>query len=138
MYKLNSELEGYEAGFVNVYSIMKEEGFSLGGGWEYDYGCVDKALDERNTVWLRVPFEVTHGTFEGDTDESDAVIQLSTPFVLRHLYEDGLDQDARVGVATALFNQFQSPVDKDAELDSKWIAIAEEQLNRLEQRLKSL
>lgn len=138
MYNLKSNLEGREEAFVNLYPIMKEQGFALGGGWEYDHGYMDKGMDEKQTVWIRIPFVVTHGTFQGDSPESDAIVQLGTPFLLRHLYKEGVDSDAQVSVASAMFNQFQSPVDEDAEIDKRWIPEAEQELDKLQQSLDSL
>ncbi|WJH34951.1 YugN-like family protein [Paenibacillus sp. CC-CFT747] len=103
------------------------------GNWEYDHGYFDANLDEAQKIWVRIPFTVIHGTFDGDTKESDAVIRLGKPFALKHLYEEGLDNEARPMVSAALVNQFQDPVDKDAEIEQKWLDEAENLLKRVEQ-----
>jgi hypothetical protein len=132
MILLESELINREAAFVNISRNMEENGFSLGGNWEYDHGYFDRNLDEEQKVWLRIPFTVTHGTFDAESPESDAVILLGQPFVLKHLYEDGLDEEATPRVAGSLIDQFQEPVDKDADVEVAWVSEAQQNLKRLE------
>ncbi|WNQ10192.1 YugN family protein [Paenibacillus aurantius] len=133
MITLTSALENKQAAYVNIQSYLEDYGFTIGGNWEYDHGYFDANLDEAQKIWVRIPFTVIHGTFDGDTKESDAVIRLGKPFALKHLYEEGLDNEARPMVSAALVNQFQDPVDKDAEIEQKWLDEAENLLKRVEQ-----
>src|SRR5690606_27895293 len=111
---------------------------TLGGNWDYDHGYFDRSLDERNTVWLRIPFQVTRGNFEGDTGTpEDTMIELGSPFVLKHLYEDNIDQEGQSGVMRGLIDQFQDPAQPDAELEEKWIRIAEQELSKAEAAILS-
>lgn len=135
MIPISSSLEGREAAFANLEDYLGQYEFTLGGNWEYDHGYFDRYLDEEHKVWIRVPFQVTGGTFDGDSDSTDAVVKVGQPFVLKHLYNDGLDRQADVMVTKALVNQFQSPVDKDAPLERQWVEKAEGLLRKVEQGL---
>lgn len=135
MIPLDSKLENREAAFTNLNDFLGRYEFTLGGNWEYDHGYFDRYLDEEHKVWVRVPFTVTHGTFDGDSDASDAVVKLGQPFLLKHLYNDGLDSKADAMIYKALVNQFQTPVDKDAPVEGKWVDEAMELLSRVEQGL---
>lgn len=135
MIPLTSKLENREAAFKNVRDYLGQYEFTLGGNWEYDHGYFDRYLDEEHTLWVRIPFAVTHGTFDGDSDASDAVVRLGQPFVLKHLYNDGLDRQADVMVYKALVDQFQSPVNKDAPVEPRWVEEAESLLRKVEQGL---
>jgi hypothetical protein len=135
MIPISSSLEGREAAFANLEDYLGQYEFTLGGNWEYDHGYFDRYLDEEHKVWIRVPFEVTNGTFDGDSDSTDAVVRLGQPFVLKHMYNDGLDRQADLMVTKALVDQFQSPVDSDAPLERQWVEKAEGLLRKVEQGL---
>ncbi|AEI45274.1 YugN-like family protein [Paenibacillus mucilaginosus] len=132
MIPLNSSLTSREEAYGQVRSYLQQHGFSLGGNWDYEHGSFDRSLDEVQKVWLRIPFQVTHGALDGDTDATDAVIQIGQPFVLKHLYNEGLDPEAKGMTFGALIDQFQEPVDKDAPVEPKWAAQAEELLRKVE------
>jgi hypothetical protein len=132
MIPIPSPLEKKEAAFVNIYGQLSRHEFTLGGNWEYDHGYFDRYLDVEHKVWIRIPFQVTSGTFDGDSSSSDAVIQLERPFVLKHLYNDGLDLKADTMVYKALVDQFQAPVDKDAAVEDEWVKEARHVLDRVE------
>ena len=121
MIAISSELENYKDQFVKLNDSLEEFGFSLGGNWDYEQGCFDRYLDEAHKVWLRIPFLVTSGSLDGLSDSTNAVVQLGKPFVLKHLYNDGLDQEAAPNVYASLVNQFQEPIDKDAKVEDKWL-----------------
>lgn len=135
MISLTSTLEQREAAFANWNDYLGQYDFTLGGNWEYDHGYFDRFLDEERKVWLRIPFRVTHGTFDGDNPDSDAVVRLGKPFILKHLYNDGLDGEAKPQIYGALIDQFQDPIDKDASVEQKWVEKASELLRKLEQGL---
>ncbi|GIP34314.1 YugN family protein [Paenibacillus sp. J2TS4] len=135
MIPISSSLENREEAFVNLYRSLQEIDFTLGGNWEYGQGSFDRALDEKQQMWLRIPFQVTHGTFDGDHDSSDAIIQLGQPFALRHLYRESSDPQADMQIMGGLINQFQTPVDKDAEIGQEWADKAREIVQEVEQHL---
>jgi hypothetical protein len=132
MKPLDSELERVQESFDKVRSELSRHDFTLGGNWDYDHGYFDRNLDEAQKVWLRIPFEVITGRIEGDTEATDAVVQIGTPFVLKHRYNEGLDPEAPVETAGGLVNQFQSPVEPDAELEDRWIQQASALLKEIE------
>lgn len=132
MHPLSSRLTGQEQEFAPVQSALAERGFALGGAWEYDRGSFDCALDEGNKVWLRLPFRVTNGNLDGETAENDAKIRFDEPYVLKHLYNEGLDAEAQPRTFGALFDQFQDPVEPDADIEPRWIDEARERLEEVE------
>ncbi|MEK8126974.1 YugN family protein [Paenibacillus filicis] len=131
---LESKLVGVEEPFDKAISVLQPLEFALGGNWDYEHGCFDRYLDEGHKVWLRIPFEVTHGLLEGEHGGTGTVIQLGSPFVLKHLYNEGLDAEAQIRVVGALIDQFQEPVDKDAPVEDKWIDQARSLLQEVENR----
>ncbi|ANE48569.1 hypothetical protein SY83_22330 [Paenibacillus swuensis] len=134
MITLTSQLENKELAYNDANTYLSRHGFSLGGGWDYKQGVFDHALDEANKVWLRIPFEVTRGELDVDADASDAQVKLGTPYVLRHVYreDDNPDPDAQPKIAGALFDQFQKPLNPDANIDDKWLNQAKEHLSKAE------
>ncbi|SDC01813.1 YugN-like family protein [Paenibacillus sp. UNCCL117] len=134
MVPLDSKLAGIEEPYDKAAGVLQEFEFSLGGNWDYEHGCFDRSLDEGHKVWLRIPFEVTHGVLEGENGGVGTVIQLGSPFVLKHLYNEGLDEEAQVRVVSALFDQFQEPVDKDAPVEGEWVDQAKLVLKEVESR----
>lgn len=132
MIPLTSSLEQREAPFTYWSDYLRQHEFTLGGNWEYDHGFFDRYLDEAHKAWLRIPFQVTGGAFDGDSADSDAVVTLGKPFVLKHLYNEGLDIEASPKVYGSLLDQFQEPVDKDAEVDSRSLERAKQILRDIE------
>jgi hypothetical protein len=133
MIALTSGLENQVEGFINLSDYLGQFDFTLGGHWDYDHGYFDRHLDEAHKVWLRIPFEVTSGTMDGMSDESDAVVKLGAPFVLKHLYNEGLDPEASPSIYGSLINQFQEPIDKNAEVEGHWVKQAEHIIKEVEQ-----
>jgi hypothetical protein len=136
MIAITSKLENHVEEFVNLNDYLGKFEFTLGGNWDYDHGYFDRYLDEAHQVWLRIPFQVTSGTMDGITDDSDAVVKLGTPFVLNHIYNEGLDPEAVPNVYGSLINQFQEPLDKDATVETHWVKQAEHILQEIEQRFR--
>jgi hypothetical protein len=136
MIEITSKLENHIEEFVNLNDYLGKFEFTLGGNWDYDHGYFDRYLDEAHNVWLRIPFQVTSGTMDGITDNSDAVVKLGTPFVLKHIYNEGLDQEAAPNVYGSLINQFQEPLDKDATIETHWVKQAEHILQEVEQSVR--
>ncbi len=137
MISISSALQDQEGEFKAFRELFEGCGFVLGGNWDYEQGCFDCALDEARRVWVRIPFRVTRGKLDGASDSSDAPVRLGCPFVLRHLYEEGLDGAAQVQTYGGLIDQFQEPADKDAEVDAFWLEQAEALVRRVETRLAS-
>lgn len=135
MFTLSSTIEGSAGKFTEFQGKLQELGYSLGGNWDYDRGCFDKAMDGEQKVWLRIPFTVTDGNIDGENSENNAIITLGSPFVLKHLYREGNDPEASVRLAGALFDQFQSPSDPDAKVEEQWIRQGEELVRKLENAL---
>lgn len=134
MKTIQSSLRGIQGTFGQIRDSLAQDDFTL-ANWEYDGGYFDRKLDEhgQGMVFLRLPFDVMHGRL----DDTDARIEFGTPFVLKHVYETGLDDD--IGYATGplvapVANQFQEPVDKDAGVDERWVRQAGEILRLVEKR----
>lgn len=132
MYPISSSLTSQEHKFVAFRRTAAEQGFVLGGNWEYDGGSFDCALDDRNQVWLRLPFQVTLGSLDSETDDNDARIRLGEPYVLKHLYEEGLDRDAVPRGMSAMLDQFSDPVNPDAAVEPHWADKAKSKLKPIE------
>ncbi|MFC5701217.1 YugN family protein [Cohnella faecalis] len=132
MHSLASSLTSRQLEFVPVQDALAEKGFALGGGWEYDHGSFDCALDEANTVFLRIPFDVEVGRLDSETANNEAQIRFGQPFVLRHLYNEGLDSEAQARTLGALFDQFSDPVDPDASIEPAWVEAAGRKLREVE------
>jgi hypothetical protein len=131
---LKSKLEQVQEPFDTVRDRLHEFNFSLGGNWEYDHGYFDRSLDEANKVWLRIPFQVVTGRLEGDTEATDAIVRIGTPFVLNHVYNEGLDNGAEAETYGAMLDQFQTPTDPDGQVEKRWVQQASDVLHKVEQK----
>ncbi|QJD87625.1 YugN family protein [Cohnella herbarum] len=132
MHALPSALTSKVRDYVVSREALSEQGFTLGGNWDYDHGSFDCALDEANKVWLRLPFDVTVGNLDGESDDNDTEIRFGQPYVLKHVYNEGLDREAQPGVMGAVLNQFSDPLDPDDKIESEWIEKAERKLREAE------
>ncbi|OCT10660.1 hypothetical protein A8709_22740 [Paenibacillus pectinilyticus] len=132
MKPLSSSLEHVQETFDNVRAQLSQFDFNLGGGWEYDHGYFDRFLDEEHKVWLRIPVQVVTGRIDGDSESTDALVEVGKPFVLKHVYNEGLDSEADLETAGALIDQFQAPLDSDAGIEDKWVKEAENLLQKVE------
>lgn len=131
MKTIHSSLPGTRGTF-GYFREMLQPHFTL-ANWDYEQGFFDRALDEQNTVYLRLPIKV----LQGELDSADAWVELGTPYVLRHLYRTGMEEDVGyvMPVASAMMNQFQEPIDKDADVDARWMRKAEAIVKEMENRL---
>lgn len=136
MQTLTSSLTGRQLEFDHLINQLNPLEFTLGGGWDYDQGSLDRYLDEGHKVWLRIPFQVVSGTLDGDTLATDALVRIGDPYVLKHVYNEGMDETAPVNTFGALVNQFQTPVDKDAGIETMWIEQAVKWLHKAEAALR--
>ncbi|WP_276354654.1 YugN family protein [Cohnella caldifontis] len=132
MYPIDSKLTSQVQEFVPFRSAAAEKGFVLGGNWDYDHGSFDCALDGVDKVWLRLPFEVTHGNLDSESEENDAKIRFGQPYVLKHMYNEGLNPEAEAKPLGAMFDQFSEPANPDAEVETRWIEEARRKLNEIE------
>ncbi|WP_127532337.1 YugN family protein [Paenibacillus kobensis] len=135
MIPLPSDIEFTECEFAEAREKLEQEQFALGGNWDYDRGTFDRFLDDARKVWLRLPFEVVTGSIDVDRADNNASIKFGTPFVLKHLYNEGNDAEASVRLVGSVFDQFQSPIDPDAKVESVWIDKAKQALAAAERQL---
>lgn len=132
MYPISSILTSQVRDYAVFRSAAAEKGFVLGGNWDYGGGSFDCALDGVRKVWLRLPFEVAGGKLDGETDGTDASIRFGQPYVLKHMYNEGVDREAHPRALGALIDQFSDPVDPDADLEPRWIEQARRKMRELE------
>lgn len=135
MNPLKSPLEGKEMVWAGTRDTLNALGFTLGGNWDYDHGCFDLGLDRERKVWLRLPFEVTSGKLDSESSAPDTMIRFGSPFVLKHVYHEGVDTEARGSAFRAMIDQFQEPSDPDARIEPFWVDRAMEHLARAERHL---
>ncbi|CAM3544449.1 YugN family protein [Marinicrinis lubricantis] len=135
MFPIASRFENREDTYTDLNQALKPYGFTLGGNWEYDHGSFDCALDEGHKVWLRIPFEVTKGNLDNLKEEQQTVIRFGTPYLLKHVYNEGLEEGATLNTFGGLMNQFQTPLDQDADMEPEWIEKAEGILRKMESDL---
>jgi hypothetical protein len=138
MISLQSSLEHVETRLSEAKKYLHNYGFTIGGNWDYQHGCFDHSLDGVNKVWLRIPFQVTQGVLDREEDDSKAEISLGTPFVLKHVYNEGMDPEAAYMTYGGLLDQFQDPLDKDADIEPKWIEKASVLLKQIEEDVQSI
>lgn len=135
MIPVSSSIEGMEKKFTEMQARLADYQFALGGNWDYHAGSFDHALDEENKVWLRLPFQVTDGNIDSELSENNAQIRFGKPYVLKHLYNEGEDPSASVRVFGALFDQFQAPVNPDADIEPRWVERAKEMVKLIESEI---
>jgi hypothetical protein len=135
---LESSLDGREDAYDPIRDYLHRFEFILGGSWDYDHGYFDRTLDEGHKVWLRIPFQVTHGALDGDSESTDAIIRIGSPFVLKHVYNEGLDKEAQVRTYGALIDQFQEPLEDDARIENIWVDKAKELLQKVESGMRGM
>jgi len=132
MITIPSAIESQEKEFDAIRRELLQHQFSLGGNWSYERGSFDRNLDGENKVWLRLPFEVIRGNIDSESTDNNCTIKFETPYVLKHLYQEGVDSEAASGVMSALVNQFQSPSDPDAKVEGHWADQAKRVLSEVE------
>jgi hypothetical protein len=122
-------LENQKGSFEEIQQLLQEQGFEVGGNWEYDHGYFDRKLKGHpGYLFLRIPIFVEQGAF----GENEAEVRLGTPLLLRHKYQIGNDDQVNIGVITASVNQFQEPVDPDASLKQEDVEGAIKLIQQLE------
>ncbi|SDB88565.1 YugN-like family protein [Shouchella lonarensis] len=136
MITIDSKIEGHELQLQELERLLSPLGYSLGGNWDYDHGCYDyKVSDEDGYTFLRIPFSAVNG----EIGDRNAVVKIGKPYLLHHVYQAGNDEQADGGVVPATmagaFNQFQAPVDRDADVDPKYAQVTQNLVAELEQTL---
>ncbi|MFC0213022.1 YugN family protein [Paenibacillus chartarius] len=132
MKPLQSRLEHQEESFDRVRDVLTGFQFNIGGNWDYEHGYFDRSLDEAHKVFLRIPFQATRGVIDAESAQTGARVELGQPFVLKHVYNEGLDPEAEVEVMGGLVDQFSAPLDPDAEVEQKWVTQASQLLEQVE------
>jgi hypothetical protein len=141
MIPIESPIEGKQETFQAISQKLEAEDFHLGGGYTYEHGYFDKALDweeeQGNRYFLRIPvFQVT-----GDIGDPDTLVRLGKPFVIKHEFrtDESNDPAADAGVFSGLVDQFTTPIPaEDHPIDPKWINRATDLLHQIENLLLSL
>ncbi|MFD2444432.1 YugN-like family protein [Bacillus sp. CGMCC 1.16607] len=133
MIEIESTIEGRQYDLYKLEQILKPLGYSIGGNWDYDHGSFDYKLDDQDGYqFLRVPFKA----IDGQLDSRNCTVELQKPFLLSHVYEGGIEEDAQSSNWTASFNQFQEPVDKDASFPENQIDRGKRLVSQLENALQ--
>lgn len=126
----NTAMENRQGRFDEIRDFFKEHGFEIGGNWETDHAFFDKKLkDNPGYLFIRIPVFVDEGTF----GEDDAVLRVGTPFLLRHKYNPGLDDNVQVDTFDSALDQFSEPVDPDASIEQKEVEETQPLIRELEQ-----
>ena len=137
MITLQSAVEGKTFKLKELEDKLKPLGYAIGGGWEYDHSCFDYKIDDdqdHGYTFLRVPFQA----IDGELEQKGVSVQIGTPFVLNHVYQEGLDDNPDVfnGLVgmnlNSSFNQFQEPIDKDSRVNPKYMPTAQSLIQELE------
>ncbi|WP_059173628.1 YugN-like family protein [Bacillus sp. FJAT-27445] len=132
MIPIKSNVEGKDYSFKVLEDTLKPLGYSVGGNWDYDKGFFDyKINDDGAYHFFRVPFQAVDGELDGGNPR----VRIGTPFLLAHEYQDGVDKGGNIGNVSASVNQFQSPEDKDAPIDSEYLKITDDLIAKLEEAL---
>ena len=133
MYPLKSKLENEIFTLNSIEGKLKNHGFVIGQNWDYDHGSFDLLMEDNHGYqYLRLPFNVTSGSL----DMNGAVIQFETPFLLTHVYNEGLDDNVGYeGNVTSSLNQFSEPIEKDAKVPKKYQIKGIEILKKIEEEL---
>jgi hypothetical protein len=132
--ELNSSIQGKRFEKGHLEEFLTSQGFTVGGGWEYDHAYFDYVFQKTPYYdVLRIPVIVKSGDFE----QASAKLECGIPFLLRHCYQYGLDdeKDALFGIGGGLLNQFQKPTDPDAPISEKLVVQGVELLKVLDSRL---
>lgn len=132
MIQIESTLEGRRYNLHKLEQLLKPRGYVIGGNWDYDRGFFDyKMAEDEGYQFLRIPFTAV----EGQLDSKGTIVSLGTPFVLEHVYQGGLNEQARSSNMSAPINQFSEPVDPDGSVDNKYVTQGKELVSELESLL---
>ena len=123
MIPISSSLEGLEANFKYLRDQFETEDFHLGGGYTYEHGYFDKALDWEETKGNRYYLRIPVYAIDGELDKPETTLQIGQPFVIKHEFRTTNDPAGDSGLVLALVNQFSKPIPADhMPIDEKWIS----------------
>ncbi|WP_160722341.1 YugN-like family protein [Bacillus sp. USDA818B3_A] len=129
MHEIPSKVEGKTFELFKLEQKLKPIGYTIGGNWEYDHGSFDYKLnDEDSYEFLRVPFTAV----DGELDTRGCTVEIGRPYLLAHQYEYGIDEHGDTGNFSASLNQFQAPIDEDADIPSQYIDKGKKLVTELE------
>lgn len=132
MIHVPSRLPGESFSLYHLEETMKPLGYVINGNWDYDHGYFDYKIDNRDGyTFLRVPFTAE----KGQLDQPGVLVKMGHPFLLKHVYQDKLDDHAMVGNVGASFNQFQEPKEKDGDVSKAYAEIGFSLVKELEDAL---
>jgi hypothetical protein len=135
MYQIPSKLEGERFPLFKLEKLLKPKGYTIGGNWEYGQGYLDyKMANDEGYQFLRIPFTPLQGQA---LDYEGTAVELGTPFILSHVYQNHLDDHANTGNMSGSFNQFAEPEDKDGTVPEKYADLGRELVSELENILLS-
>lgn len=133
---ISSSIEGYQDRYGEIKKKLNPLEFQLGGGYEYDHGYLDKALDWEEEHGYRYYLRIPIYAVEGELESEDALVRLGKPFVIKHEFLTGNDLSGDIGITTALVNQFSEPLHTEHDpIDDKWIERAKSIIQKVEQQL---
>lgn len=126
MIPIESQVTGKQFRLQFLEENLKPLGYVIGGNWDYTNGSFDYKLgDEDAYLFLRVPFTAVKGAL----DERGTEVEMNEPYLLAHKYQDEIDEDVRTA---GTFNQFQSPIEKDAPFPSEYAESGRQLVKELE------
>ena len=120
MIEVPSKVEGKQFDLFELEQKLKPIGYTIGGNWDYDHGAFDYKIngsEDEGYQFIRLPFQAV----DGQLDDNNCTVKLGRPFLLSHVFEAELDDEASTGTFSGTFNQFQEPVDKDASVPQQFI-----------------
>jgi len=90
----------------------------------------------KHNPFIAVNYEaIPDGNIDSELSENNAQIQFGQPFVLKHLYNEGNDPEASVRVVGAMFDQFQAPVNPDADVEPRWVERGQSIMREVEEAI---
>ncbi|MDC3418291.1 YugN-like family protein [Aquibacillus salsiterrae] len=132
MVPVQSQLENRVFPLYELEKQLKPLGYVVGGSWDYNEGSIDyKMADDEGYQFIRIPFK----TEEGSLDAPGAIVRLGQPYVLTHKYQPDVEDHADNGVFQGSVNQFQSPIDSDADVPQKYVEKGKRLIEQVEQLL---
>ncbi|SDQ29322.1 YugN-like family protein [Virgibacillus salinus] len=132
MVPINSEVENKIYPLYVLEERLKPEGFVIGSNWDYDKGYFDMKIDDDGIYYfLRIPFYAVAGSL----DYPGVTVRVDQPFLLAHQYQRGFDEEGAGGALRGAFDQFQTPVNADADVPDDYVATGKEIMKKVERLL---
>ncbi|MBP1950081.1 YugN-like family protein [Virgibacillus litoralis] len=132
MVPINSEVENKIYPLYVLEERLKPEGFVIGSNWDYEKGYFDMKIDDDGIYYfLRIPFYAVAGSL----DYPGVTVRVDQPFLLAHQYQRGYDEEGAGGALRGAFDQFQSPVNADADVPDEYVETGREIMKKVERLL---